>query len=278
VTLDGEAAKPVAGADGLRLPLLHAERGGAARELSYVYLHDGTPFVRKGEVQMLLPTMDVPIGVVHWEVFVPDDIRARRVEGTAVDAGRFDDRRRPAPWMPVGNVSVVRAHEQPRIRISALQGGPAGQVRGRATDVSSGPLPGVTVMLRNGSYVARVVTNERGDYVVSGVPPGRVSLEATLTGFSAGVIGFDFDGQPVAVDVVLAIGSLAETITVTGEAPVIDMSRAESTPGHVLELQQRVAGVLPIRVDVPRAGRSLRFVAPLVVDAAASLTLRYKRR
>ncbi len=135
VTLDEEAAKPVTGADGLRLPLLHAERGGAARELRYVYLHDGTPFVRKGEVQMLLPTMDLPIGVVHWEVFVPDDIRARRVEGTAVDAGRFDDRRRPAPWMPVGTAGAMPLHQPPRIRISALQGGPAGQVRGRATEV-----------------------------------------------------------------------------------------------------------------------------------------------
>ncbi len=278
VTLDEEAAKPVTGADGLRLPLLHAERGGAARELRYVYLHDGTPLVRKGEVQILLPTMDLPIGVVHWEVFVPDDIRARRVEGTAIDAGRFDDRRRPAPWMPVGTAGVISVHQPPRIRISALQGGPAGQVRGRATEVGGGPLPGVTVMVRSGSYVARVVTNEHGDYVVSGVPAGRVSLEATLTGFSAGLIGFDFDGQPVAVDVVLAVGHLQETVTVTGEAPLIDVSRSEPTPDHVLELQQRVAGVLPIRVDVPRAGRALRFVAPLVVDAAPSLTLRYRRR
>ncbi len=80
------------------------------------------------------------------------------------------------------------------------------------------------------------------------------------------------------MDVVLAIGSLQETVTVTGEAPLIDMSQTAPTPDHVVELQQRVAGVLPIRVDVPRAGRSLRFVAPLVVDAAPSLTLRYRRR
>ncbi len=82
----------------------------------------------------------------------------------------------------------------------------------------------------------------------------------------------------MAVDVVLAVSHLQETVTVTGEAPLIDVSRSEPTPDHVLELQQRVAGVLPIRVDVPRAGRSLRFVAPLVVDAAPSLTLRYRRR
>jgi hypothetical protein len=35
---------------------------------------------------------------------------------------------------------------------------------------------------------------------------------------------------------------------------------------NVLNLQSRVSGVLPIRVDVPRAGNSYRFVRPLVVD------------
>lgn len=277
VTLDDEAAKPVTGSDGLRVPLLHAGRSGVARELRYVYLHDGTPFVRKGDVQMLLPTMDLPVGVVHWEVFVPDDIRARRVAGTALDAERFDNQR-SVPWMPLGTRFARIAEQSPKIRISALQGGMAGQVRGRATEMTGGVLPGVTVMLRNGSYVARGVTNERGEYVFSGVPAGQVSLEATLTGFSAGLVTFAFDGQPVAVDVVLAISALSETVTVTGVSPRIDVSQSASPPDHVLQLQQRVAGVLPIPIDVPRAGRSMQFVAPLVVDAAPSVTLRYKRR
>jgi len=40
----------------------------------------------------------------------------------------------------------------------------------------------------------------------------------------------------------------------------------------------RTAGVLPIRVDVPRAGTSHQFVKPLVVDEETVVKLRYKRR
>jgi hypothetical protein len=42
-------------------------------------------------------------------------------------------------------------------------------------------------------------------------------------------------------------------------------------------LQARAAGVLPIRVDVPRAGISHEFVKPLVVGESAMVRLRYKR-
>ena len=47
---------------------------------------------------------------------------------------------------------------------------------------------------------------------------------------------------------------------------------------NVVNLQARAAGVLPIRVDVPRAGVSHQFIKPLVVGTEATVTLRYKRR
>ena len=55
--------------------------------------------------------------------------------------------------------------------------------------------------------------------------------------------------------------------------------RRQSPPSqNVVNLQARAAGVLPIRVDVPRAGVSHQFIKPLVVGAEATVTLRYKRR
>ena len=42
------------------------------------------------------------------------------------------------------------------------------------------------------------------------------------------------------------------------------------------ELQKRVAGVLPVRVDVPRAGSSYKFVRPLVLDEETKVTFSYK--
>jgi hypothetical protein len=55
-------------------------------------------------------------------------------------------------------------------------------------------------------------------------------------------------------------------------------TEASAPSGNVLNLQQRVAGVLPVRVDVPRAGTSYRFVRPLVLDEETKLTFTYKTK
>ena len=45
---------------------------------------------------------------------------------------------------------------------------------------------------------------------------------------------------------------------------------------NVANLQRRVAGVLPIPVEVPKAGNSYRFVRPLVVDEETKVTFAYR--
>jgi hypothetical protein len=78
----------------------------------------------------------------------------------------------------------------------------------------------------------------------------------------------------------MRIGALEETVTVQGESMVIDTRRdaAPAPPSqNVINLQARAAGVLPIRVDVPRAGVSHQFTKPLVVGTEATVKLRYKR-
>jgi hypothetical protein len=47
---------------------------------------------------------------------------------------------------------------------------------------------------------------------------------------------------------------------------------------NVYSLQQRVSGVLPVRVDVPRAGNSYHFVRPLVLDEETKVTFTYKSK
>jgi len=47
---------------------------------------------------------------------------------------------------------------------------------------------------------------------------------------------------------------------------------------NVYNFQQRVAGVLPIAVDVPRAGTSYRFVRPLIVNEETKLSFTYKTK
>jgi len=46
----------------------------------------------------------------------------------------------------------------------------------------------------------------------------------------------------------------------------------------LLPLAKARAGVLPIKVDVPRAGNSYRFVRPLVLDEETRVTFAYKTR
>lgn len=59
----------------------------------------------------------------------------------------------------------------------------------------------------------------------------------------------------------------------------IAAAQAVNAPSeNVLNLQRRVAGVLPVRVEVPRAGRSHRFVRALVLDEESALSFRYKLR
>jgi len=56
----------------------------------------------------------------------------------------------------------------------------------------------------------------------------------------------------------------------------LEQERAASP--NVTNLQQRVAGVLPVAVDVPRAGNSYRFVRPLVLDEETKVSFTYKSK
>jgi hypothetical protein len=57
-----------------------------------------------------------------------------------------------------------------------------------------------------------------------------------------------------------------------------DEQAQAAASSNVLNLQKRVAGVLPIPIDVPRAGTSFRFVRPLVVDEETRVTFSYKTK
>ena len=73
-------------------------------------------------------------------------------------------------------------------------------------------------------------------------------------------------------------------MTVSGETPAnrkalhAEEKEQQQASLNVINLQRKTAGVLPVRVDVPRAGTSHQFVKPLVVDQAAMVSFKYKRR
>ena len=47
---------------------------------------------------------------------------------------------------------------------------------------------------------------------------------------------------------------------------------------NVTNLQRRVAGILPVRIDVPKSGRSYRFVRTLVLDEETRISFNYKSK
>jgi len=273
VDVAGEPAKPALGADGTRVPLLRAGfHATGPYTVSFVYLHAGTPFARKGELEMTLPKMDMPVGIVGWEVFVPDNYSMRAIGGNVID--------RRTPDLVLHSLSGSGGGVY-RSGVAALPG----QIRGRVTDVAGGVVPGATIAFDAGATHQTAVTDADGMFVVSGVPSGPVTMTAALSGFAVETSSFVFDQQPQQLDVVMALGPLSETVTVTGQtpgaagAPKRDEAMKHVQPSqNVVNLQRRAAGVLPIRVDVPRAGTSLQFVKPLVVDQETIVSFRYKRR
>jgi hypothetical protein len=74
--------------------------------------------------------------------------------------------------------------------------------------------------------------------------------------------------------------SVAESVTVTsgdkGRTAQDARQLSNELSVNVQNLQKRAAGVLPVRLDVPRAGRAHTFVRPLVMDEETRVSFRYK--
>ena len=67
------------------MPLLRpGYRPTGSYSVSYVYLHAGQPLARKGDLQMALPRMDIPIELLEWEMFVPERYHVQLVDGNVL--------------------------------------------------------------------------------------------------------------------------------------------------------------------------------------------------
>jgi hypothetical protein len=113
-----------------------------------------------------------------------------------------------------------------------------GAIRGLVKD-SGGVIPGADVTLVNeGTSVARATTtNAAGEYSFTSVPPGTYTLKLNMQGYKAyAQAGIRLGTQQfITIDVGLEVGAVAETLTVSGQSPIVESSTAST--GTVLDTE-----------------------------------------
>ena len=105
-------------------------------------------------------------------------------------------------------------------------------IGGTVKDTSGAVLPGVTVEASSPVLIEKVrsvVTDGTGQYKIIDLRPGIYTVTFALTGFSTVKRdGVELTGSnAVTVNGDLTVGSVAETLTVTGEAPTVDIQNTQ---------------------------------------------------
>lgn len=297
----GERVKPVQGPDGNRVPLLRPGfRPTESYTVSFVFMHSGTPFAKKGGAELNLPKMDIPINLLNWEVFLPEKYKVKDFGGDVIAANRV-----PEPFREEEYALSRAGSRDEEARIMALPG----QMGGYVSDPSGAMIANarVTVTFTSTGATRNATTDPTGRWVIAGMPTGNFKAKVETPGFNSSVFNLSYDAsQPSMYSFPMSVAAASETVEVTSQAAQIQTRSGISVDGiaslssmgrnytqlqqmapgvaqnaasaNVINLQKRVAGVLPVAIDVPRAGTSFAFVRPLVLDEETKVTFSYKSR
>ena len=136
----------------------------------------------------------------------------------------------------LSRTSLVRLRFCVVVLLALLVGIPAAaqtgsSIQGTISDEQNAVLPGVTLTLRNAdSGVVRTTVSEaNGEYRFTGLPSGVYILTAELQGFAPLVVDriSATIGSQLRQDLRLRLNSVQESVTVTAEAPVIEVTRTD---------------------------------------------------
>ena len=140
-------------------------------------------------------------------------------------------------------------------------------ITGTVRDTSGAVLPGVTVEAASPALIEKVrsvVTDESGQYRIVDLRPGSYSVTFTLPGFST----FRRDGVELqgtftaSINAEMRVGGLEETITVTGESPIVDVQSVRR--------QTVVEGETLNELPVARSYGSLMQLNPSITTGAGT--------
>jgi hypothetical protein len=116
---------------------------------------------------------------------------------------------------------------------AAAQTATTGAIAGQVVDATGSALPGVTVEAASPAIIEKVrtaVTDGQGQYKIVDLRPGSYTVSFSLPGFSGlKREGIELNtGFTATVDAELSVGSVEETITVSGASPVVDVQNART--------------------------------------------------
>jgi hypothetical protein len=172
-----------------------------------------------------------------------------------------------------------------------------GQLGGVILDPSGAAIGGAAISITNPGSGFNTSTRTDGDgrWAVSNLASGNYRIRAESPGFNPTVRNVIYNAnRPGSFDLSLNEGTAMETVEVQAES--VDSSSmngrkagdlAQRKPGiaqpgaasaNVVNLQRRIAGVLPVTIDIPHAGTSFKFVRPLVLNEETKVTFSYKNK
>ena len=293
--VEGERVKPVVGADGSRVPLLRAGLDSSrAYTVSFVYLSSGARFSKTGAYDMALAKLDIPVNVLTWEISLPDRLVVRQFGGNALSADLVPEAVANAVLEGRGESDDFNSVITMDKDLDALQ---PGQIGGIVVDAQGAVVPNAEVNVTNTQTGASLNTRSdtNGRWVIAGVQPGAVSVNVSAPNFKTTRTELQLQAsQPARMGTTLEVAGVQEVVTVTADAaspinsrqvhqlmtlqPGVAPSNAVSNAAsqNVTNLQRRVAGILPVAIEIPRSGTSYRFVRPLVLDEETRVTFMYK--
>ncbi len=145
-------------------------------------------------------------------------------------------------WCVLGALGFALAFHLP----SFAQTAGSGTITGTITDPAAAVVPGASVVIHNSDTGAdrSAVTNDAGIYTAAFLQPGRYDIKVDKPGFATlERTGITLEvGRTLTLDFTLSVKSGAETVTVTGEAPVLDTEKTEVSQ----EVSQNMVANLPI--------------------------------
>jgi hypothetical protein len=153
--------------------------------------------------------------------------------------------------------------------LALAQSAAAQSIAGVTRDASGAVLPGVTVEASSPALIEKVrstVTDGTGQYRLENLAPGVYSVSYTLPGFTTVVReGVQLQtGVTVSINADLRVGGVQETITVTGETPVVDV-RTSTRVQQVID--DEIVAALPASRGY---GNLLQTVAGIQATGAAN--------